>query len=62
MRVSVIRGEHQVEITFLGRSRRRLRDAEQAALRLLGDPEATPPEPPFGFSLGAGTELADDTD
>lgn len=62
MRVSVIRGEHQVEITMLGGGRRRLRHAAQVALELLGDPDATQPERPFGFSLSADTDLADDPD
>jgi hypothetical protein len=62
MRVSVIRGEHQVEITCLGLGQRRMREAARLALRLLGDPDDTQPEPLFGFSLGADTELADDPD
>jgi hypothetical protein len=60
MRVSVIRGEHQVELRTLGWGRRRLHEAEQVALRLLGDPDGTESSPPFGFALDADTELADD--
>lgn len=69
MRVRLTDGTHEVEIKAKGYSRRRLDDAEAAALRMLDALRADQPTQPgvqFGFTpdvtLGADTERAEPYD
>lgn len=54
MRVRLTDGTHEVEITIKGHTRRRLDDAENAALRMLDAlrpaPPTDEPAPRFGFT------------
>lgn len=69
MRVRLTDGQHEIEIRAKGYSRRRLDDAEAAALRILDALRDTQPgeqRPPFGFapdtSLDSSTERAEPYD
>jgi hypothetical protein len=69
MRVRLSDGTHEIEISAKGYSRRRLDDAEAAALRMLDALRAdqpTEPAPTFGFTpdatLDSTTERAEPYD
>ncbi|GAA1261749.1 hypothetical protein GCM10009665_59280 [Kitasatospora nipponensis] len=50
MRITATRGDHTVTIEIDGASPALLRQAEAAALRLLGTPPGKAAKPPLGFA------------
>jgi hypothetical protein len=60
VRITVTSGDRQVHIHVKGKSKAKLRAAEQTARRLLTDTPDTAGPRPFGFTADSDTERADD--
>lgn len=60
MRLTVVAGERQVHVKVKGNGRKKLREAEATARRLLDATPEAAPKTPIGFSVGSDTEEAAD--
>lgn len=60
MRLTVVSGDRQVHVRVKGNGRKKLRQAEAAARRLLDATPVPPAKKPIGFSATSDTEVAEE--